>query len=178
MLALNFHLFVETHSTVIPLWSGCHVQAQCLRSDVVAAPGQTTLLCFALQAVCGSIKQSLCMKEQVEEGGGRQASEWEQPENRRWLLTFTWTPSVGKGIGRGGDKTREKASNPEARARDGGECVIVVTTATACRPGGAGGAWRKVRRLRCSQLNQLWSVRSPVVLGLRKCSCLGCSGGT
>lgn len=51
---------------------------------------------------------------------------------------------------RSGDKTREKASNPEARARDGGECVIMVTTATACRPGGAGGAWRKVRRLRCS----------------------------
>ena len=108
-LALNVHLFVETQSTVIPLWSGCHVQAQCLRSDVVAAPGQTTLLCFALQAVCGCIKQGPCMKEQVEEGGGRQASEWEQPENRRWLLTFTWMPSVGKSIGRGTKQGKRRA---------------------------------------------------------------------
>lgn len=63
-------------------------------------------------------------------------------------------PSVRKGIrGRGGGK--EKENDPEAGAREGGECVIMVTKATACCPVGKGGAWRKVRQLRYNQLNQL-----------------------
>lgn len=56
-----------------------------------------------------------------------------------------------------GEKKRKKknGSDPEARARDAGECVIMVTKATACCPVGQGEAWRKVRRLRHIQLNQL-----------------------
>ena len=61
-------------------------------------------------------------------------------------------PSVRKGIS---EKKREKENDPKARARDRGECVIMVTKATACCPVGKGGAWRKVRRLRYNQLNQL-----------------------
>lgn len=58
-------------------------------------------------------------------------------------------PSVRKG------KKKEKENDPEARARNGEECVIMVTKATACCPVGEGGAWRKVRWLRYNQLNQL-----------------------
>lgn len=49
----------------------------------MAAPGQTLLLCFALQAVsqlCGFYQAGPRVTEQVEEGGGREADEREQPE--------------------------------------------------------------------------------------------------
>lgn len=55
----------------------------------------------------------------------------------------------------GEKRKKKKGSDPEARARDAGECVIMVTKATACCPVGQGEAWRKVRRLRHIQLNQL-----------------------
>lgn len=51
--------------------------------------------------------------------------------------------------------SRGKKAKEKARMRDGGECVIMVTKTTACRPVGKGGAWRKVMQLRYNQLNQL-----------------------
>lgn len=52
-------------------------------------------------------------------------------------------------------RKKKQESNPKATARNGGECVIMVTKATACCPVGQGEARRKVRRLRHIQLNQL-----------------------
>lgn len=49
-------------------------------------------------------------------------------------------PSAGRKIkikgGVGEKRKKKKGSNPEATARNGGECVIMVTKATACCPVG------------------------------------------
>lgn len=69
-------------------------------------------------------------------------------------MNFTRMPSVWTGISKG-ERKKKRENDPEARARDREEHVIVVTKATACCPIRKGGAWRKVRRLRYNQLNQL-----------------------
>lgn len=49
----------------------------------MAAPGQTRLLCFALQAVlqfCGSIEQGCASRSRWERDGGSEADEREQLE--------------------------------------------------------------------------------------------------
>lgn len=43
-----------------------------LGCDLVAALGQTPLLCFALQAVFVQLRGSIKQEEQVEGGGGRE----------------------------------------------------------------------------------------------------------
>jgi len=90
----------------------------------------------------------LRLKEEVEEDGGR----W----TRRTSLKQEVTVDIHLcALLRKEQVVCVRANYPGARARDGGECMIVVTTATACCPLKMGGAWRKVMQLRYDQLNQL-----------------------